>query len=121
MDQNAKITGFRDLSRHIEELAEGYRFRRPDEVYAFLGEEPSALALASKAHGVIREHFAEDEIFMEVFADPNSPEEKELLISISTSLTPEEAIRRLDAFDENWWLSASASSAADICIKVEYR
>jgi hypothetical protein len=58
---------------------------------------------------------------MEVLADPGSPIEKELLISISTSLPPIDAIKKLDAFDDSWWFGASASSPADVCIKVEYR
>ena len=58
---------------------------------------------------------------MEVLSDPSYPDGKELLISISTSLPPNEAIRGLDAFDDEWWLSASTNSSADICIKVEYR
>lgn len=117
----ARLKGIIDPIRRIEELAEVYKFRRPNEVYAFLSEEQSAVSLISDAKRVIREYFPKDEIFMEVLADPNSPNEKELLISISTSLPPEEAISRLDAFDDNWWLCASTSSTADICIKVEYR
>lgn len=58
---------------------------------------------------------------MEVLADPGSPIEKELLISISTSLPPIDAIKKLDAFDDSWWFGASASSPVDVCIKVEYR
>ncbi len=58
---------------------------------------------------------------MEVLTDAGSPMEKELLISISTTLPPIDAIRKLDAFDDSWWLGAATSSPADICIKVEYR
>ena len=58
---------------------------------------------------------------LEVLRDPGSPVERELLISISTGLPPSDAVRKLDAFDDSWWLGASSSSPADICIKVEYR
>jgi hypothetical protein len=116
-----RFTGRADLNKDLRAAAKAYTLRRPDDVYDFLKEEPSAIALVSEAHRRIREHFPQEEIFMEVLTDPGSPIEKELLISISTSLPQSDAISRLDAFDDSWWLSASTSSPADICIKVEYR
>ncbi|MDQ1312666.1 MAG: hypothetical protein QG605_1205 [Euryarchaeota archaeon] len=117
----ARFTGIDNLNRDIVAMARDYTLRRPEDVYDFLKEEPSAIALVSEAHGRIREHFPHGEIFMEVLRDPGSPIERELLISISTSLPPSDAVRKLDAFDDSWWLGASSSSPADICIKVEYR
>jgi hypothetical protein len=117
----ARSSGIADLDRNIKAIEGLYKFRRTDEVYAFLRLEPSAIALVSEAHRRIRDHFPECEIFMEILSDPSYPNGKELLISISTSLLPNEAVRELDAFDDEWWLSASTSSTADICIKVEYR
>jgi len=117
----ARFTGLDYPNRDIAAMARDYTFRRPEDVYDFLKEEPSAIALASEAHGRIREHFPQGEIFMEVLRDPGSPNERELLISISTSLPPSDAVRKLDAFDDSWWLGASSTSPADICIKVEYR
>ena len=117
----ARFTGIDDLNRNIVAMARDYTLRRPKDVYDFLKKEPSAIALVSEAHGRIREHFPQGEIFMEVLRDPGSPIERELLISISTSLPPSDAVRKLDAFDDSWWLGASNSSPADICIKVEYR
>ncbi len=117
----ARSSGIADIDRNIKAIEGLYEFRRTDEVYAFLRLEPSAIVLVSEAHRRIRDHFPEGEIFMEVLSDPSYPNGKELLISISTSLPPNEAIRVLDAFDDEWWLSASTCSTADICIKVEYR
>lgn len=117
----ARSTGLDNLNREIVAMARDYTFRRPEDVYDFLKKEPSAIALVSEAHGRIREHFPQGEIFMEVLRDPGSPIERELLISISTSLPPSDAVRKLDAFDDSWWLGASSTSPADICIKVEYR
>lgn len=115
------FTGIKNLNEDLRAAAEVYTLRRPNDVYDFLKKEPSAIALVSEARERIREHFPQDEIFMEVLTDPGSPMEKELLISISTSLPPIDAIRKLDSFDDSWWLGASSSSLADICIKVEYR
>lgn len=117
----ARFAGLDNLNRDIVAMARDYTIRRPDDVYDFLKKEPSAIALVSEAHERIREHFPQGNIFMEVLRDPGSPIERELLISISTSLLPSDAIRKLDAFDDSWWLGASRTSPADICIKVEYR
>jgi len=115
------FTGINNLNEDLRAAAEVYILRRPNDVYDFLKKGPSAIALVSEAYERIREHFPQDEIFMEVLTDPGSPIEKELLISISTALPPIDAIRKLDAFDDSWWLGASSGSPADICIKVEYR
>ncbi|HON35321.1 MAG TPA: hypothetical protein PLY52_03300 [Methanothrix sp.] len=115
------FTGINNLNENLRAAAEAYTLRRPNDVYDFLKKEPSAIALVSEAHERIREHFPQDEIFLEVLRDPDSPMEKELLISISTRLPPIDAIKKLDAFDDSWWLGASSNSPVDICIKVEYR
>lgn len=115
------FTGINNLNKDLRAATEVYTLRRPNDVYDFLKKEPSAIAQILETYERIQEYFPQDEIFMEVLADPGSPIEKELLISISTSLPPIDAIRRLDAFDDSWWLGASSSSPADICIKVEYR
>ena len=117
----ARFTGIDNLNRDIMAIARDYTLHRPEDVYDFLKKEASAVALVSEAYGRIREYFPKGEIFMEVLRDPGSPIERELLISISTSLPPSDAVRKLDAFDDSWWLGASSSSPADICIKVEYR
>ena len=115
------FTGINNLNKDLRAATEVYTLRRPNDVYDFLKKEPSAIAQILETYERIQEYFPQDEIFMEVLADPGSPIEKELLISISTSLPPIDAIRRLDAFDDSWWLGVSSSSPADICIKVEYR
>lgn len=115
------FTGINNLNKDLRAAAEVYTLRRPNDVYDFLKKKPSVMDLISEAYERIQDYFPQGEIFMEVLADPGSPMEKELLISISTSLPPIDAIRKLDAFDDNWWLGASSSSPADICIKVEYR
>lgn len=115
------FTGIKNLNEDLWAATEVYTLRRPNDVYDFLKKEPSAIGLISEAYERIRDHFPLNEIFMEVLTDPGSPMEKELLISISTSLPPIDAIRKLDAFDDGWWLGASSGSPADISIKVEYR
>lgn len=110
-----------DIGWSIKALEHIYKFRNCDAVRTFLMDEPSASVLLSEAYGRIRKYFPDSEIFMEVVTDPDSPGEKELVVSIATDLSPKEAIKRLDAFDEDWWLDASDRSTASICIKVEYK
>lgn len=105
----------------IKALEKSYKFRNDDAVRTFLMEEPSAAKLLSEAYERIREYFPASEIFIEVIADPEASGEKELVVSIVTDMSPREAIERLDAFDDDWWLEASDISKADICIKVEYK
>ena len=73
------FTGINNLNENLRAAAEAYTLRRPNDVYDFLKKEPSAIALVSEANERIREHFPQDEIFLEVLRDPDSPMEKELL------------------------------------------
>ena len=43
----------------------------------------------------------------------------QLVASILTSLGPDEALRRLDALDEAWWLS-KAASARGLCVTIGF-
>jgi hypothetical protein len=117
----SEFSGAKSVERKIKMLGESYSFRRPEDVYALLHEDASLVDITHEAYIKIRKYFASDDLFMEAFSDPNAPNSKELLISIATDLSPDEAIKNLDAFDEDWWLNASMNYDSNLCIKVEYK
>jgi hypothetical protein len=48
------------------------------------------------------------QLVLETTDDPDEDAEEELLVSVRTGLPVEEAVRRLDFFDEHWWRGVSA-------------
>ncbi len=58
---------------------------------------------------------------MDVHSSPAHTEEKEVLISVSTTMSPREAIARLDMVDDELWFEDSNEHYVNICLKLEYK
>lgn len=115
------ITSGRDLVQEVELLKNMYTLRRSDEVSSFLNDNEDLARILADAYEKIRKHFPSEEIFLEIFRDPSSPGDKEVLVSVSTSLAPKEAIGKLDLFDDEWYLIDANIPNLNMCVKVEYK
>ena len=107
--------------RDIHILEDLYTFRERKKVIGFLETYPFLVSLLLEAHYEVHEYFDGAQLFLEVFSDPEKLEQEELLLYISTNMSPEEANRCLFEFDINWWLKVSNLSQDKLCIDVEYR
>lgn len=81
-----------------------YTLRNADEVKAFLREHPRLIQLLLEAKIVVEEFFEAIGITLQVVIDSEGTNHKQLFAYISTNLPPVEAIERLDAFNEAWFL-----------------
>lgn len=98
-----------------------YIFREPKEVSRFLEDNPFLILLLLEAYGQIERYFEPyPQVFLEVVTDPEASDDHELFALIYTSLTPNEALDRLDRFDRDWWLDASRISQGKLCIDVGF-
>lgn len=106
----------------IDSLERLYALRRRDEVIAFLSDHPFLVALLEEAHSEIQIYFNSYlQMTLEVVADPEAIDDRELVLFIQTELPPVEALASLDRLDEDWWLEASDASRGKLCIHVEYQ
>jgi len=110
-----------NLRRDLTSLSQNYTFRRSSEVLEFLSDNVSLMPLIEEAYRKIREYFPEEKLILEVVADPEVDNEKELMIFIHTTLNPDEALERLDMLDENWWLDASLEAGEKLCVHMEFQ
>ncbi|NOX63892.1 MAG: hypothetical protein GXP42_18400 [Chloroflexi bacterium] len=88
------------------ELEERYSFRNASAVSAYLSRHPTLTDLLSDSYEHLRDIFgSEPEFVLEVVRDPEAlhPEDY-LFVNIRTSMPVDEAIERLDRFDEIWYL-----------------
>jgi hypothetical protein len=91
----------------ISELRRLYKFR-DDLVESFLEENPSLGSLLFEAYKIIPDHFgSEVETALEVVADPEAPEDRELFVVIRTELPPMKARALLSELDQGWWRDVS--------------
>ncbi|MGH7453772.1 MAG: hypothetical protein ACRENG_20650 [bacterium] len=103
-----------------EALGKLYTFRRPMEVSEFLEAHPFLVPLLVEAHDKIGEHFEpQPEVVLEVVADPEADDDRQLVAFIQSGVDPAEALLRLDKFDKGWWLKASHRSRGKLCIHLE--
>ena len=83
-----------------------YTFRRRGEVPRFLERHPFLVPLSLEAYSEIKNCFGPyPQVFLEVVNDPEVQGLVELFGYIVTRLTPEEAGKRLQRFDQNWFLN----------------
>ena len=106
----------------VDSLDRLYAFRRRDEVISFLSDHPFLVELLQEAHGEIQIYFNSYlQMTLEVVADPEAIDDRELVLFIHTELPPVEALASLHRLDEDWWLDASDASRGKLCIHVEYQ
>lgn len=108
-----------DLAEALPNNSEG---RDPDLLAGFLDAHPQITPLLHEAAVAVRDHFGDDaRIAIEVYHDPEAATHAELYALIQTplALSSDEALRRLDAFDEGWWLDAMPRAGGLLTIGVE--
>lgn len=109
------------MSVLIEPLSRLYEFRESGAVAAFLDEHPFLLELLTEARERIREHFGQDStVSLEVLADPEAQENRELVAYVQTRLAPNDAWECLRCLDQSWWLGACSRARGLLTIHVEY-
>jgi len=108
-----------DLRRELTYLSKIYNLREPSRVLEFLRNNVSLIPLVVEAYGKIREYFPQADAVLEVITDPEEANE-ELVIFIRTNLPPDEAFKRLEQLDKDWWLDASYEAGEKLCIHVEF-
>jgi hypothetical protein len=105
----------------VQVLAEIYEFRDYVVVSSFLRENQLLFPLLLEARRRIETCFGTDaQVALEVFTDPESEDDTQLVALVQTSLPPVEAVATLNQFDRAWWLAASSNSNGKLCIHVCY-
>ena len=105
----------------IQALEQQYIFRDRNGVIGFLENHKFLIPLLLEAYSKIRLYFTEyPEVVLEVVTDPDVPNDNQLVASIKTNLSPNEALEKLDSFDSKWWLQSMDRARGELCISVEF-
>lgn len=97
------------------------QFSFSESVKSFLHTNGFLLDLLTETAARVNQHFgATARLRLEVFEDPDEPEEQELVLRIGTDLTSALARRALNELDEDWWLEASSRSDCKMNIALDY-
>jgi hypothetical protein len=87
-----------------EQPLDGYILLEPATVSNFLQEHRVLVSLLNEAYQEIRKHFASEDLKLELVSDREIAEDRQLFVYILTSLSVTDALKKLDRFDEQWWL-----------------
>jgi len=113
----------------VQQIESSYVFRNTIEVRNTLREYPFLSQLLLDTRHRIEAHFTNSQVFLEVAIDYDAFDQysglanndsKELVVSISTSLPPQEALKKLKEFYNNWWSKASKETKGKISVGLEF-
>jgi hypothetical protein len=120
--QIVDITKAPAIEPMLQSFEQLYTLRRPSEVLEFLDAHPFLGPLLLEAYGKIAQHFESfSDILLEVVTDPEAQGLVKMFGYIVTSLTPEEAGRRLRQFDREWFLSQIPRAKGLLNFDVEFQ
>lgn len=94
-----------DLLFLMSRLKRKYTVANFSKLLKFLSNNQSLFELLFEAHGEIKKYFPLEEIVLEVVLDPEIDSHEGIFAYILTSLPVAEALRKLDEFDEEWFLN----------------
>jgi len=114
-------TAFSSELSHAQTLEELYLFRRQQEVRQFLEENSFLEQFLIDAYSNIKKYFAHSDFLLEVIADSEAIDEKQLVLFIIVEGEPDIASLALDKLDEDWWLDAMDYTKDKLCIALEFK
>ena len=104
-----------------EAVVDRFELRNPHAVRAYLNQMPELYAVLQAAHRRICDSFASlTGIALEVYNNPEDPNDRKLFVIVQTTQPTEEAVQSLDALDASWWLNASSTYGNRMNIDVEF-
>ncbi len=102
-------------------LTQLYHIDNPIEVFSFLESYPFLVSLLVEAFVEIERFFSSFVGYLEMHTDPDYSSERQIILSIVTVLSVEQAQKQLAQFDEHWWLDELERAKGKLCIMLGFR
>lgn len=81
-----------------------YILLKPSSIADFLQGHKELISLLNEAYKELRKYFLTEDLKLELVSDAEIAGDQQLFVYISTSLSVTDALKKLDKFDEQWWL-----------------
>ena len=115
------ISAFYTFETEVESLRLTYCFRQTKEISGFLETHKFLVPLLIEAYPEISKHFPDSQVFLEIDTSPEETNNPSLVAFIATNHSPDEALRKLKNFDEEWWLDSLDRAQRKLSINVEFK
>ncbi len=110
-----------ELSYNFSKIVQFYTIDNVVDTLRFLRKHQSLVDILLKAHQEVRKYFPSEKLRLKLSVDPESPQWEKLLLSICSSTEyVDEALNKLDEFDQKWWIEASLGVAVNLYINLEF-
>ncbi|TVP60412.1 MAG: hypothetical protein EA343_17500 [Nodularia sp. (in: Bacteria)] len=110
-----------DLSYGLSEISSHYTIDNFVAILRFLRKHQNMIEVLLEANHEIRKYFSLEKLRLKLYIDPESSQWEYLILSICASPdSVDEALDKLDQFENNWWSDASFGVATNICINLEF-
>ncbi|MBE9094176.1 hypothetical protein [Tychonema sp. LEGE 07203] len=115
------LTGRHPVSvADIESLEKLYTWRGKTEILDFLEKHHFLIPVLLEAPDKISNYFLNAQLFLECVTDPEGIDDDMLELAICMNLEPDEAVDKLNQFQDNWWLNLSNKIRQLLCPILEY-
>jgi hypothetical protein len=104
----------------IESLEKLYNLRGKTEILQFLENYDFLIPVLLEAPDKICHYFPDTQLFLECVTDPEGIDDDMLELAISMNLDPDEAVDKLNKFQDDWWLNLSNKIRQPLCPILEY-
>ncbi len=109
------------VSDSIQQVAQLYLVEDEQELVSFLTKDSEVITLLIEAHKQIRKYFDQEKLVLKVTHYYELAEWEKLAILIFASVNNlDEAERKLQGLDENWWIDASSGVGMKLYIGLEF-
>jgi hypothetical protein len=107
------------IANHVALINSSFIFRNQDRIFEFIKYQLDLLTLLVEARSKLIKYFRVAQFILEVIADPDEPDDTQLVMFVRTGLSPEEALTALAHFDEEWWADALPRAKNKLTIHLE--
>lgn len=104
----------------LESLEKLYSWRGKTEILEFLEINDFLIPILLEAPDKICHYFPDAELFLELVTDPETVDDAMLELAICMNLNPDEAVDKLNQFQDDWWLNLSDKIRQPLCPILEY-
>lgn len=105
----------------IKRIKRIYNIRHEVETIRFLRKHPALIDLLLEAPAQIERYFGSSSLLtLELATDPEDPDSTELFVNVSVPLPVDDAIVRLDRFDEGWFLEQLERTGGRLNFNLEF-
>jgi hypothetical protein len=105
----------------MSQLERDYQLDHEADILAFLERYPAVAPLLFDIRSNIRRFFGEDPVKLEMFYDPEWPEDgPKLVVNIQTRHASQQALDRIRRFDDEWWLKKRKDINVPLLVTFEH-